>query len=136
VRLERHGRSGLAVAQWLKKQPEVLEVIHPALPGSRGHEIWKRDYVGACGLFGFVLRPAPEHAVLALLDTLELFGLGFSWGGHESLAIHCDPQRARGAVLGEYSGPLVRLHIGLEAPEDLVADLRRGLDAFNRARGK
>jgi cystathionine beta-lyase len=134
TRLERHGRSALQVAAWLKKQPEVAEVLHPALPGSRGHDIWKRDYSGACGLFGFVLQPAPEKAVHALLDTLELFGLGFSWGGHESLAIHCDPQRKTGGVFGDYAGPLMRLHIGLEAPEDLAADLRRGLDAFNAAR--
>jgi cystathionine beta-lyase len=134
TRLERHGKSGLQVAAWLKKQPEVLEVLHPGLPGARGHELFKRDYAGACGLFGLVLKPAPEKAVLAFLDTLELFGLGFSWGGHESLAIHCDPQRKTGAVLPDYGGPLVRLHVGLEAPEDLAADLRRGLDAFNRAR--
>ncbi len=133
TRLERHGRSGLEVAAWLASQPEVLEVIHPALPGSRGHAIWASDFTGACGLFGFVLRPAPEAAVHALLDALTLFGLGFSWGGHESLAINVDPQRKRGAALGDYAGPLMRLHIGLEAPEDLIADLRAGLDAFNAA---
>ena len=133
TRLERHGRSSLQVAAWLARQPEVLEVIHPALPGSRGHDIWRRDFSGACGLFGFVLRPGPEAAVHALLDSLSLFGLGFSWGGHESLAINVDPQRKKGAVLGDYPGPLMRLHIGLEAPEDLIADLRRGLDAFNAA---
>ena len=133
TRLERHGRSGLEIAAWLASQPEVLEVIHPALPGSRGHAIWKRDFTGACGLFGFVLKPAPEAAVHALLDALTLFGLGFSWGGHESLAINVDPQRKRGAALGDYPGPLMRLHIGLEAPEDLIADLRAGLDAFNAA---
>jgi cystathionine beta-lyase len=133
TRLDRHGRSGLQVAAWLEAQPEVLEVIHPALPGSRGHELWKRDYSGSCGLFGVVLKPAPEAAVHAFLDTLELFGLGFSWGGHESLAIHCDPQRAKGAAFGAYPGPLIRLHIGLEDPQDLIADLRRGLDALGRA---
>ena len=133
TRLERHGRSGLQVAAWLAQQPEVLEILHPALPGSRGHEIWTHDFSGACGLFGFLLRPAPEAAVHALLDALTLFGLGFSWGGHESLAIHVDPQRKKGAVLDEYPGPLMRLHIGLEAPEDLIADLRQGLDAFNAA---
>ena len=135
TRLERHGRSGLTVAAWLKKQPEVTEVIHPALPGSRGHEIWARDYTGSCGLFGFVLKPAPETAVHALLNTLELFGLGFSWGGHESLAINCDPQRGKGAAIGDYPGPLMRLHIGLEDPQDLIADLTRGLAAFKAACG-
>jgi len=135
TRLARHGKSGVEVAEWLQGQPEVAEVIHPALPGARGHEIWARDFTGACGLFGVVLQPAPEKAVEAFLDTLTLFGLGFSWGGHESLAIHCDPQRRTGAVLDDYAGPLVRLHVGLEAPEDLIADLRTGLDAFNAARG-
>ena len=131
TRLERHGRSGLQVAQWLRDQPEVVEVLHPALPGARGHELWARDYAGACGLFGFVLRPAPEKAVHAFLDALTLFGLGFSWGGHESLAIHCDPQRQS----NDFAGPLMRLHVGLEAPEDLIADLRRGLDVFSARAG-
>lgn len=129
TRLERHDRNAMQVAEWIGKQPEVIEVLHPALPGARGHHIWKRDYTGACGLFGFVLRPAPERAVHAFLDALNLFGLGFSWGGHESLAIHCDPQRPA----ADYPGPLMRLHIGLEAPEDLIADLRAGLDAFTAA---
>ncbi len=129
TRLARHGKSGVQVAEWLRQQPEVLEVIHPALPGARGHDIWTRDFTGACGLFGFVLRPAPEAAVFALLDSLTLFGLGFSWGGHESLAITCDPQRRRGGA-NDYPGPLMRLHVGLEDPEDLIADLRGGLDAF------
>ena len=130
TRLARHGQSGLQVAEWLREQPEVTEVIHPGLPGSRGHGLWKRDFSGACGLFGFVLRPAPEKAAEALLDALELFGLGFSWGGHESLAISCDRQLQRGVLHEDYPGPLMRLHVGLEAPEDLIQDLRRGLDAF------
>ena len=136
TRLERHGRSGVAVAEWLRGQPEVLEVLHPALSGARGHELWKRDFTGACGLFGFVLKPpAPEAAVHAFLDALQLFGLGFSWGGHESLAINCDPQRQ--ARPGEdYGGPLIRLHVGLEAPEDLIADLRQALDVFGEVAGR
>ena len=129
IRLERHGKNGLQVAEWLKKQPEVVEVIHPALPGARGHALWKRDFTGACGLFGVVLKPGSEAAVNAFLDALEVIGLGFSWGGHESLAISCDPQRQP----GDYAGPLMRLHIGLEDPDDLTADLRRGLDAYNAA---
>lgn len=135
TRLARHGASGLKVAEWLKRQPEVLEVIHPGLQGSRGHPIFKRDYTGASGLFGFVVRPGPEKAVHAFLDELKLFGLGFSWGGHESLVIHCDPQRKTGAAIPEYAGPLLRLHIGLEAPEDLIVDLRRGLDAYKALAG-
>jgi cystathionine beta-lyase len=135
TRLKRHGESSVQVAAWLEGQAEVREVIHPALPGSRGHELWARDFSGACGLFGFVLEPAPEAAVEAFLDALTLFGLGFSWGGHESLAIHCDPQRRTGAVLDDYGGPLLRLHVGLEDPDDLIDDLRKGLGAFNAARG-
>ena len=134
TRLDRHGRSGLEVARWLQDRPEVHEVLHPGLPGARGHDLWARDYSGACGLFGLVLQPARERAVEAFLDALTLFGLGFSWGGHESLAIHCDPQRRTGADLGDYGGPLLRLHIGLEDPGDLIADLQRGLDALGRAR--
>jgi cystathionine beta-lyase len=134
TRLDRHGRSGLEVAEWLREQPEVREVIHPALPGARGHELWVRDYSGACGLFAFVFQPAPEAAVNAFLDALNLFGLGFSWGGHESLAISCDPQRRTGADLEDYGGPLMRLHIGLEDPGDLIEDLKRGVAAFNAAR--
>ena len=134
TRLERHGRSGLQVAGWLRDQPEVVDVLHPALPGCSGHDLWARDYSGACGLFGFVLQPAPEAAVEAFLDALTLFGLGFSWGGHESLAIHCDPQRRTGAVLDDYGGPLMRLHVGLEDPGDLTEDLKRALEAFAAAR--
>ena len=134
TRLERHGRSGLEVAGWLRDQPEVVDVLHPGLPGCSGHDLWARDYSGACGLFGFVLQPAPEAAVEAFLDALTLFGLGFSWGGHESLAIHCDPQRRTGAVLDDYGGPLMRLHVGLEDPGDLTRDLKRGLEAFNAVR--
>jgi cystathionine beta-lyase len=134
VRLARHGESGLKVAQWLSAQPEVAQVLHPALPGAPDHELWARDYSGACGLFGFVLTPGPPAAVDAFLDALNLFGLGFSWGGFESLAIACDHQLRQRKHRKDYGGPLMRLHIGLEAPDDLIADLRRGLDAFNTAR--
>lgn len=130
TRLARHSESGLAVARWLQAQPEVLRVIHPALPGDDGHDLWSRDFSGACGLFAFVLRPTSRAAVEAFLDTLKLFGLGFSWGGFESLAINCDPQFQRRTVAVDYGGPVVRLHIGLESPDDLIADLRAGLDAW------
>ncbi|HEY9216958.1 MAG TPA: PLP-dependent transferase, partial [Phenylobacterium sp.] len=105
----------------------------PALPGSPGHTLWKRDYRGACGLFGLVLQPAPSRAVDALLDALQLFGLGFSWGGFESLAISCDDQFRKRRLRKDYGGPVVRLHIGLEHPDDLITDLRIGLDAFSLA---
>ena len=130
VRLARHGESGLAIAHWLAEQPEVLEVIHPALPSSPDHALWARDYSGACGLFSFLFRPVPEAAVNAFLDRLSLFGLGFSWGGFESLAISSGDQLDLRRFRPRLAGPLVRLHIGLEAVEDLKTDLRRGLDAI------
>lgn len=130
TRLARHGASGLRVAEWLRGRPEVVEVFHPALPGAPGHELWKRDFTGACGLFGFSLKPGPADAVNAFLDQLELFGLGFSWGGFESLAITCDPQLKVRNFHPDYGGPLVRLHIGLEDPDDLIADLAQGLDLY------
>ncbi|HTI67418.1 MAG TPA: cystathionine beta-lyase [Caulobacteraceae bacterium] len=132
ARLDRHGASGLEVARWLAAQPEVARVLHPALPAFPDHGLWARDFSGANGLFSVELRPAPPAAALAMLDALELFGLGFSWGGFESLAIHCDPQlkTSRTAEPWAARGPLVRLHVGLEDPADLIADLRRGLDAF------
>jgi cystathionine beta-lyase len=133
TRMERHYASGLKVAAWLAEQPEVLRVLHPALPGAPGHELWKRDYAGAAGLFGVVLKPSPDAAVAAFLDALTLFGLGFSWGGFESLALNGDPQLDVRTTEPAYGGPVVRLNIGLEDPDDLVADLRIGLDAFAAA---
>jgi len=130
TRLARQGENGLAVAAWLRDRPEVARVFHPGLPGAPDHEVWRRDYTGACGLFAFSLRPRPEAAVNAFLDELALFGLGFSWGGFESLAISCDSQLKARRFHPDYGGPLIRLHIGLEAPEDLIADLERGLAAY------
>jgi len=135
IRMARQGQSGLQVARWLTEQPEVAEVLHPALPGSPDHALWSRDFTGACGLFGFVLKPAPDAAVDAFLDALKLFGLGFSWGGFESLAISCDPQLKVRRFARTYGGPLMRLHVGLEDPADLIADLRNGLDAYARLKG-
>ncbi len=133
VRLERHGTSGIELARWLAHRPETARVLHPALESYSGHALWKRDFTGACGLFGLVLQPAPEAAVHAFLNRLELFGLGFSWGGYESLAIHCDPQIKRTAAPWRAEGPLIRLHVGLEDPADLIADLTAGLAAFSAA---
>ena len=130
TRLARHGASGLEVAAWLAGQPEVARMLHPALPGGPGHDLWRRDYSGAAGLFGFVLKPASARAVEAFLNRLALFGLGFSWGGFESLAIHCDPQFEVRRERPCFDGPVIRLNIGLEDPVDLIADLRRGLDAM------
>lgn len=133
TRLARQGENGLAVADWLLAQPEVAAVYHPALPRSPDHALWKRDFTGAASLFTFALQPAPEGAVNAFLDALKLFGLGFSWGGFESLAISVDPQLGQRKIKSRYPGPLVRLHIGLEHPADLIDDLRQALDVYSRA---
>ena len=134
VRLERHYRSGVAVARWLEQRPEVLRLLHPAFESHPGHALWKRDFTGASGLFSVVLKPVPQKAVYAFLDTLELFGIGASWGGYESLAIPFDCASVRTATRWEPGGPTVRFHIGLEAVEDLIADLERGFAALAAAR--
>lgn len=133
VRLARHHASGLTVARWLEKRPEVLRVLHPALPGHPGHAMWKRDFSGASGLFSIILKPVPKIAVDAFLDRLELFGLGYSWGGFESLAIPFDCSTYRTATRWKPGGPAVRLHIGLEDPADLLADLEAGFAALAAA---
>jgi cystathionine beta-lyase len=130
VRLERHYQSGVAIAKWLETRPEVLRLLHPALPSHPGHAIWQRDFSGASGLFSMVLKPVSQKAVHAFLDTLELFGIGASWGGYESLAIPFDCTRVRTATSWAPGGPTVRFHIGLEAVEDLIADLERGFAAL------
>ncbi len=135
VRLAQHHRSGLEMARWLAARPEVARVLHPALESDPGHAIWKRDFSGASGLFSIVLKPAPQQAVDALLDTVELFGMGYSWGGFESLVIPFDCDSYRTATKWAPGGPTLRLHIGLENVEDLKADLGRGFEAFNAARG-
>jgi cysteine-S-conjugate beta-lyase len=133
VRLAQHYRSGLEMARWLAARPEVMQVMHPALESDPGHAIWKRDFTGASGLFSIMLQPKPQKAVDALLDTLKLFGMGYSWGGFESLAIPFDCAAYRTATKWEPAGPTLRLHIGLEDIEDLKADLDRGFAAFNAA---
>ena len=133
VRLAQHYRSGLDMARWLQGRPEVIRVLHPALESDPGHAIWKRDFTGASGLFSIVLRPKPQAAVDAFLDGLSLFGMGYSWGGFESLAIPFDCAEYRTATKWAPGGPAVRLHIGLENVDDLKADLERGFAAFNAA---
>jgi len=133
VRLAQHYRSGLEMARWLATRPEVLRVLHPALEDHPGHAIWKRDFTGASGLFSIVLKPVPQKAVDALLDAVSLFGMGYSWGGFESLVIpfDCDPYRT--ATKWSPGGPTLRLHIGLENVDDLKADLDRGFAALKAA---
>jgi cystathionine beta-lyase len=133
VRLKQHQQAALDVAGWLSVRPEVIRVLHPALESDPGHAIWKRDFTGGSGLFSIVLKPAPQNAVDALLDTVQLFGMGYSWGGFESLVIPFDCAAYRTATTWAPGGPTLRLHIGLEHVDDLKADLANGLDAFNAA---
>ena len=133
VRMQRQMQSALTIASWLAAQPEVWQVLHPALPGAPGHAIWKRDYSGACSLFGVVFQPefTPE-ATHALVEALTLFGIGASWGGYESLALPTTGFIVRSAGSGAFGGPMVRFHIGLEEPEDLIADLEAGFAVMRR----
>ena len=128
VRLERHQESALEIARWLEGKRSIARVLHPALPSHPGHAIWKRDFCGSSGLFSIVLAGGGEQEQLAFLDALKIFGLGYSWGGYESLAV---PVFLGDRVIakGSYEGPLIRLQIGLEDVEDLKADLERGLAA-------
>ena len=132
VRLQRHTESALAIASWLRERPEVDEVIFPALPGSRGYALWKRDFAGACGLFGVILKPVPKARVDAMLEGMRLFKMGFSWGGFESLILPVHPERSRTATSWQAAGPYLRLHVGLEDCGDLIADLA---DGFARLHG-
>ncbi|PWG01885.1 cystathionine beta-lyase [Sphingosinicella humi] len=133
VRLRQHEASGLKVARWLAEQPQVARVLHPALPGCPGHDHWTRDFRGASGLFSFVLNGGDEAARARLIDGLQHFGIGYSWGGFESLALPVDPAKLRTATSHEQEGPMVRLHIGLEDVDDLIADLARGLAGYGTA---
>ena len=131
TRLRQHYESGLTVAKWLSDRPEVARVIHPALPEDAGYEIWKRDFSGASGLFAFILNPVSTSAVAALVDNAKLFGIGYSWGGFESLLIPFDPSDYRTATKWEAEGPALRMHVGLESTDDLIADLEVGFEAMN-----
>jgi cystathionine beta-lyase len=133
TRLERHQDSAIQVANWLQAQPEVSRVLYPALPSSPDHALWRRDYSGAAGLFAVVFKPVPAEVTDRFLDALRLFGLGFSWGGFESLALSADPQLDVREHGSPFDGPVVRLNIGLEDPADLIADLRAGIDAMGVA---
>ena len=128
VRLERHMKNAIDVAEWLRGRDEVETVLYPALSNAPGHELWKRDFRGASGLFSIVLKPCGGKAAEAFLDRLSLFGMGYSWGGFESLAIPFAPHRTATSWTAE--GPCIRFHIGLENPEDLKADLAEGFRAM------
>ncbi len=133
VRLKQHQEAGLKVARWLAARPEVARVMHPALESDPGHAIWKRDFTGASGLFSIELKPMSEAAVYAFMNALTLFGMGFSWGGFESLVIIFDCNEYRTATKWAPSGPTLRFHIGLEDPDDLIADLDDGFKAMAQA---
>ncbi|HEY0115436.1 MAG TPA: cystathionine beta-lyase [Allosphingosinicella sp.] len=130
VRMKRHEASGLAIARWLGEQPQVARVLHPALPDCPGHEYWRRDFKGASGLFSFILKGGDAAARDRLIESLDHFGIGYSWGGFESLAVPADPGKARTATRWQAEGPAVRLSIGLEDPEDLIADLARAFAVY------
>jgi cystathionine beta-lyase len=134
VRLAQHQAAGLRVARWLAQRPEVLDVLHPALESHPQHALWQRDFSGACGLFAIVFKPVADTAVNAFVNTLSLFGIGASWGGYESLAVPFDCTPMRTATNWAPGGPTVRLHIGLEDVDDLIADLERGFAALAAAR--
>ncbi|MFN6953918.1 MAG: PLP-dependent transferase, partial [Acetobacteraceae bacterium] len=128
VRMQEQEAAGLAVARWFAQQPQVKRVLHPALPGAPGHEIWKRDFTGAASLFGVVFQPRYSEAdIFRMVDGLSLFGIGASWGGYESLALPTTNFITRTATSGDLGGPAVRFHIGLEEVEDILADLAAGL---------
>lgn len=133
VRLDRHMKTGLTLARWLAARPEVARVLHPALESDPGHAIWKRDFTGASGLFGVVLQPCSDAALADMLDHLELFGMGWSWGGFESLIVPQDLTGIRTVTPPKFEGPLLRIHAGLEDPDDLIADLDAGFARLNAA---
>ncbi len=133
VRMQRHHETGLALAHWLATRPEVSRVIHPALETDPGYGLWKRDFAGASGLFSFVLKgPVAESALAAMLDGLELYGMGASWGGYESLILPQDPSHMRTATKWDDPGVMLRVHAGLEDPSDLIADLEHGFERLKR----
>jgi cystathionine beta-lyase len=125
VRLAQHQENGLKLARWLARHPAVSRVLHPALESDPGHALWKRDFKGACGLFGVVLKDAPHRQFAAFMDSLKLFGMGFSWGGYESLIVPAKISRT--VTPFETQGRVIRIHAGLEDPGDLIADLEQAL---------
>ncbi len=131
VRLERHQKNAMQMAEWLRSRPEVETVLYPALSNAPGHSLWQRDFKGASGLFSVILKPASDKAVAAMLDDLALFGMGYSWGGYESLVVPFHPRRTASDWTSE--SPALRFHIGLESPDDLIADLADGFARMKAA---
>ncbi len=135
VRLKQHEQNAMKVALWLQKRPEVARVLYPALPDDPGYALWKRDFSGASGLLGVFFKRTSVDAVTAMIDGMSLFPLGYSWGGFESLICPSNPGKSRTAKAFAEAAPGIRLHIGLEDPEDLIADLEEGLARFNKVLG-
>lgn len=129
ARMAMHQQNGMQVALWLAEHPQVASVLYPALPGDAGHEIWKRDCHGCNGLLSFEFKAREEGMIDRFVDQLKLFGIGYSWGGYESLVTEFDPARIRSVADWSDRGPMLRLHVGLENPQDLIADLQRGFEA-------
>lgn len=133
VRLERHHANGLKLAHWLRERPEVIAVLHPGLDDHPDHALWKRDFTGASGLFSVLIKPVTDVQLAAMLDAMELYGMGWSWGGYESLMVPSDVRAVRAAVPWTQEGQLLRIHAGLEDPDDLIADLAAGFERLNKA---
>ena len=133
VRMRHQQQSALRIARWLAARPEVLRVLYPPLESDTGHALWKRDFSGAASLFGVVLKPVAWDAVGRMIGAFSLFGIGSSWGGFESLAIRVDVSKIRTATKWNPGGPLIRLHIGLEDPDDLIADLEQAFAHLKQA---
>ncbi len=133
TRLKQHEATGYKLARWFEQRPEVDHVLHPGLESHPEHHLWKRDFTGACGLFGYVMKPTTDEALDRFLEAMKLFGMGFSWGGFESLLIPCDSQlnRTEGDRIHDRAGPLIRVHAGLEDPDDLIADLEQAFAVMN-----
>ena len=133
VRMPRHYESGLKIARWLQERSEVIRVMHPGLPQDPSHDLWKRDFTGASGLFGFVSESADPIKAAAMMDSLKYFGMGSSWGGFESLLIPASPEKNRTATTWNPGGFTMRMHVGLEDADDLIADLDAGFNRYNKA---